>query len=163
MPTNDFIVDLIKRQFPDAIFDVNQPIGELTLIINKLYVGSICQFAKEHPELQFNVLMDLSCVDYLGRQELERFEVVYHLFSTHSYKRLRIKALVNDSDPEIDTITNIWSAANWYEREVWDMFGIRFKGHPDLRRLLMYNEFVGHPLRKDYPFNKRQPLIGPQN
>lgn len=92
-----------------------------------------------------------------------RFVVVYHFFSLPLKHRLRVEVPVNDADAEIDSLSSLWAAANWLEREVWDMFGIRFRGHPNLKRILMYEEFVGHPLRKDYPVNKRQPLIGPIN
>jgi len=100
-------------------------------------------------------------VDYAGRKY--RFDVVYHLLSLSAKRRLRIKVRVEESNPEIDSMTSLWGSANWLEREVWDMFGIRFTGHPNLKRILMYEEFQGHPLRKDYPVNKRQPLIGPKN
>jgi NADH-quinone oxidoreductase subunit C len=90
-----------------------------------------------------------------------RFMVVYHFFSRTLTHRLRVEVPVAENDLEVDSLTSLWPGANWLEREVWDMFGIRFRGHPNLTRLLMYDEFVGHPLRKDYPVNKRQPLIGP--
>lgn len=90
-----------------------------------------------------------------------RFELVIHFFSLPLKHRIRIKVPVEESQAEVDSLTGLWPAANWFEREVWDMFGIRFKGHPNLKRLLMYDQFAGHPLRKDYPVNKRQPLIGP--
>ena len=92
-----------------------------------------------------------------------RFEVVYHFYSLSKNHRLRVKVGVDDKSPEVNSVTSIWAAADWFEREVWDMFGIVFKDHPNLKRILMYKEFVGHPLRKDYPVNKRQPLIGPIN
>lgn len=92
-----------------------------------------------------------------------RFEVVYHLLSLAHRHRLRLKVLVEDADPRVDSVTSVWTGANWFEREVWDMFGIVFTGHPHLKRLLLYEGFQGHPLRKDYPVNKRQPLIGPVN
>ena len=92
-----------------------------------------------------------------------RFDVVYHFYSTVRTRRLRVKVPVSLADPVVDSLTGLWHAANWFEREVWDMFGIRFAGHPDPRRLLMYDAFQGHPLRKDYPVRKRQPLIGPIN
>jgi NADH-quinone oxidoreductase subunit C len=92
-----------------------------------------------------------------------RFAVVYHFFSTPLKHRLRLVVPVEEADPEVDSLTLLWAGADWLEREVWDMFGIRFRGHPNLKRILMYEEFVGHPLRKDYPVNKRQPLIGPVN
>jgi NADH-quinone oxidoreductase subunit C len=98
-----------------------------------------------------------------GPPDSSRFAVVYHFFSTTHKHRLRLVVPVEESDPEVDSLTPLWPGANWLEREVWDMFGIVFRGHPDLRRILMYEEFEGHPLRKDYPVNKRQPLIGPEN
>ncbi len=92
-----------------------------------------------------------------------RFEVVYHLYSSAHRQRVRLKVPLTADDPVVDSVIEIWRAANWYEREVWDMFGVRFRGHPDLRRSLLYEPFQGHPLRKDYRINKRQPLIGPLN
>jgi len=98
-----------------------------------------------------------------GRTTAARFEVVYHFFSLPLQHRIRVKVPVEESKPEVESVAALWATANWFEREVWDMYGIRFRGHPDLRRLLMYPEFEGHPLRKDYAVNKRQPLIGPVN
>jgi NADH-quinone oxidoreductase subunit C len=92
-----------------------------------------------------------------------RFVVVYHFFSLPLKHRLRLEVPVEEADAEVDSLSSLWAGADWLEREVWDMFGIRFRGHPNLKRILMYEEFVGHPLRKDYPVNKRQPLIGPVN
>ncbi len=92
-----------------------------------------------------------------------RFAVVYHFYSMAHKHRLRLVVPVAEADAEVDSLTSLWPGANWLEREVWDMFGIGFRGHPDLKRILMYKEFEGHPLRKDYPVNKRQPLIGPIN
>ena len=121
---------------------------------------TILHFLKEDPEFDFNVLMDLAGVDHYRKRP--RYEVVYHLYSLDQNHRLRVKVAADDPDPEVDSVTGLWQAANWYEREVWDMFGIRFKGHPDLVRILLYDSFQGHPLRKDYPVTKRQPLIGPE-
>ena len=98
-----------------------------------------------------------------GRATPERFEVVYHFFSLPLKQRIRLKVPVPEAQPEVDSLTPLWASADWYEREVWDMYGIRFRGHPNLKRILMYESFEGHPLRKDYPVNKRQPLIGPVN
>ena len=92
-----------------------------------------------------------------------RFAVVYHFFSLTLKHRLRVEVLVQEDDAELDSVTSLWAVADWLEREVWDMFGIRFRGHPNLKRILMYEEFIGHPLRKDYPVDRRQPLIGPVN
>jgi NADH-quinone oxidoreductase subunit C len=91
----------------------------------------------------------------------QRFDVVYHFFSSHYHHRLRLRVPLAAADPSVPTLTSLWAGANWFEREVYDMFGITFTGHPDLRRLLMYPEFEGHPLRKDYPIDRRQPLLGP--
>jgi NADH-quinone oxidoreductase subunit C len=93
----------------------------------------------------------------------ERYVVVYHFFSLPLKHRLRLEVPVDEADAEVDSVTSLWAGADWLEREVWDMFGIRFRGHQNLKRILMYDEFVGHPLRKDFPVNKRQPLIGPVN
>jgi NADH-quinone oxidoreductase subunit C len=98
-----------------------------------------------------------------GPPRKARFIVVYHFFSFPLKHRLRLEVPVEESDAEVDTLTPLWAGADWLEREVWDMFGIRFRGHQNLKRLLMYEEFVGHPLRKDYAVKKRQPLIGPVN
>ena len=92
-----------------------------------------------------------------------RFEVVYHFYSTSRNHRLRVKVPVRPEEPVVESVTGLWESANWFEREVWDMFGIRFSGHPNLKRILMYESFDGHPLRKDYAVNRRQPLIGPVN
>jgi len=121
-------------------------------------------FLKSKKNEGFDVLMDLFAVDYLHWEEkAERFEIVYNLYSTAKRERLFFKVSVAENDAVLDSVTSVWPAANWFEREVWDMFGVKFKGHPDLRRILMYDSFQGHALRKDYAYNKRQPLIGPMN
>ncbi len=98
-----------------------------------------------------------------GTAAKARFGLVYHFFSLPLGHRLRLKVPVEESNPQVDSVAHLWGSANWFEREVWDMYGIKFKGHPNLKRLLLYSEFKGHPLRKDYPVSKRQPLIGPVN
>ena len=98
-----------------------------------------------------------------GPPGTERFVVVYHFFSLEHKHRLRLVVPLAEAEPEVDSLVSLWAGADWLEREVWDMYGIRFRGHPDLKRILMYEEFEGHPLRKDYPVDKRQPLIGPVN
>ncbi len=92
-----------------------------------------------------------------------RFEMVYHLFSVAKRHRIRIKARVSEQSAEIDSVVEIYPSADWMEREVWDLYGVRFRNHPDLRRLMLYEEFEGHPLRKDYVKERRQPLVGPRN
>jgi len=109
------------------------------------------------PELDLSLLSDVTVVDYRGRTP--RFEVVYQLNSLAKRHRLRVKVGVPEDDTTIPSATAVWRSANWGEREAYDMFGIRFEGHPDLRRILLYPEFEGHPLRKDYPLNLRHPLV----
>lgn len=157
----------VQEKFPHDVIENHVFRGDETLLIRPEALQPVARFLKESPELDFNFLMDLTAVDYLffagGRiQKAHRFEVVYHFFSLKRNHRIRIKVPVDEKNPEVDTLTDIWASANWYEREVWDMFGIRFNGHPNLKRILMYDEFQGHALRKDYPFDKRQPLIGPE-
>lgn len=161
---NTNLTEQIRSRFPNLVLDAFDNKGDQTVVIKKEGIKDICSVLKNDPEYQFNVLMDLSAVDYLHWEEKEcRFEVIYNLYSMPKNRRLFIKALVKESEPEIDSVTSLWPSANWYEREVWDMFGIRFQGHPNLKRVLMYEEFKGHALRKDYPYNKRQPLVGPAN
>lgn len=161
-------LEKVQEKFGSDIVETHAFRGDETAVIRPASLLKIAKFLKETPELDFNYLMDLSAVDYLffagGRIQKEfRFEVVCHFYSIKHNHRLRLKVQVDEKDPEVESLTALWPSANWYEREVWDMFGIRFKGHPNLKRILMYEEFKGHALRKDYPFDKRQPLIGPQN
>ena len=158
----------VQEKFSQDVIETHAFRGDETLVIRPASLRAVAKFLKETAELDFNFLMDLTAVDYLfyagGRIQKEfRFEVVYHFFSLKHNLRLRLKVPVDEKDPEVDTLSDLWKSANWYEREVWDMFGIKFKGHPNLKRILMYEKFQGHALRKDYPFHKRQPLIGPQN
>ena len=157
-------VETIRSKFPNLVIEAFENEGDSMIVIKKERIKDITTALKNDPVFGFNMLMDLTAVDYLHWAEKEsRFEVIYNLFSLPKNERLFIKALVKENEPEIDSVASIWPAANWYEREVWDMFGIRFKEHPNLKRILMYEEFTGHALRKDYPYNKRQPLIGPVN
>lgn len=160
----DLLADKIRSSFPNLVTEALKQQSDEVVVIKKEGVRDVCNVLKNDPAFRFNVLMDLFAVDYLFWEEREfRFEVVYNLFSAPANKRLFIKARIPESDLAIDSVTSLWPAANWYEREVWDMFGIGFNGHPNLKRILMYEGFEGHPLRKDYPYNKRQPLIGPVN
>lgn len=154
-------LQLLQERFPDAVLDALLPQGDATAIIRPECLTQVIEFLKQDRRLQFDVLVDITAVDYAEKKP--RFTVVYHLLSLPFNRRLRLKVTVEDGDPVLDSLTPWWGSANWLEREVWDMFGIRFRGHPDLKRILMYEEFEGHPLRKDYPILKRQPLIGPKN
>jgi len=161
-------LEKVQEQFKDNVIEVHAFRGDETVIVRPHVLKEVAKFLKEAPGLEFDFLMDLTAVDYLffagGRIQKEfRFEVVYHFYSLKNNQRIRLKVPVTEEKPEVETLIDLWASANWYEREVWDMYGIRFQGHPNLKRILMYEEFQGHALRKDYPFNKRQPLIGPNN
>jgi NADH-quinone oxidoreductase subunit C len=158
--TSEAVLRLLKEKYPDTVLETMAPQGDATAVIARQVLVEIVDFLKKDPRLQFDMLIDITAVDYMG--QTPRFAVVYHFLSMASLRRLRLKVFVEESDPIVDSLTPWWGSANWLEREVWDMFGIRFQGHPDLKRILMYEEFQGHPLRKDYPIHKRQPLIGPK-
>jgi NADH-quinone oxidoreductase subunit C len=149
----------LEKKLSGTVFDWHAQHGDRTMIVDGARIFEIIKFLKE--ELGYNFLTDLTAVDYLPRKP--RFEVVYHLMNFDSKARLRIKVQSNDLHPELQSVTPLWPIANWLEREVFDMMGVRFTGHPDLRRILMYEGFEGHPLRKDYPLHLRQPRIGPKN
>ena len=151
----------LEANFADSIFDLGNAFGDDFAVIRKEKIVDVARTLRDDSELQYNFLIDITAVDYLKRKP--RFEVVYHFFSLALRHRVRIKAPLDAGDPELPSLVSLWRGADWFEREVWDMFGIRFAGHPDLRRILMYQEFEGHPLRKDYPVARRQPLIGPKN
>ena len=159
------IVADLRERFGAAVVETHEQHGQETAVVSRESLVEILHYCRDLPALGFDMLTDLTAVDYLkfpGREDGPRFEVVYHLYSLAHNRRLRVKVRVEEDDAVVPTAVPLWPIANWLEREVWDMFGVRFDGHPDLRRLLLYEEFVGHPLRKDYPINRRQPLIGPQ-
>ena len=186
------LIESVRERFPDAVSASHTYRGDETVVLRRECLLEVARFLKEDPALQMNFLMDLTAVDYStfgksptpaffassgvavspssqipdenpwpGPPGAVRFVVVYHFYSLRHKHRLRLAVPV--AEAEVDSVTSLWAGAEWLEREVWDMFGIRFQGHPDLKRILMYEEFEGHPLRKDYPVNKRQPLLGPVN
>lgn len=132
--------------------------GDLIVETSADEVLSVLKSCKESPQLDYALLVDITAVDWVDARP-ERFEVVYQLLSLSRKQRLTVKVPVPEDKPEVASATQLWKGANFLEREVWDMFGISFKGHPDLRRILLYEEFVGHPLRKDYPVQGKQPRI----
>jgi NADH-quinone oxidoreductase subunit C len=156
-------LDQLQQAFPEAVLRTHAFRGDETAVVERGQIAAICTWLRDHAELRFNMLSDMTAVDRLTAVDRDpddaRFEVIYHLYSTSTHKRLRLKVPVPDDEPELDTASEVWPIANWLEREIWDMYGIRFMGHPELRRILLYEEFVGHPLRKDYPKAKRQPLV----
>jgi NADH-quinone oxidoreductase subunit C len=159
------ILTRLDERFGPSLLERHAHRGDHTVVVAREAIVDVLRFCRDDPALAFDMLMDLTAVDYLkypGREDGPRFEVVYHLYSLRHNHRLRLKVSVAEDGPVVPSAVALWPIADWFEREVWDMFGVRFQGHPHLRRLLMYEEFVGHPLRKDYPINRRQPLIGPK-
>ncbi len=130
--------------------------GDDIVILERAGLRESFRLLKE--QLNFDFLSDITAVDYWQKKE-PRFEVVYQIVSLIERGRLRVRVAVPENDPTVDSLTPLWRGANFLEREVWDLYGIRFTGHPDLRRILLYDEFQGHPLRKDYPVNLCQPRV----
>jgi NADH-quinone oxidoreductase subunit C len=154
--SGDDLLAHLREVFGERILEAHHDLGDATIGIARDAAPEIFRALRDRPELGFDFLIDVTAVDYLG--ETPRFAVVYHLYSRPQNHRLRVKIRVPEDEPWVQSLTDLWKSANWIERECWDMFGIRFIGHPDPRRILLYEEFVGHPLRKDYPVDKRQPL-----
>lgn len=144
------IADRIKDKFPDEVLEIKEFIGQVSVTIKKKRILEICRYLHDETDLYFNYLTDICGVDYLGKKE-NRFEVVYHLYSIKHRHRIRLKAEVSENDPVIDSVIPVWTGGNWHERECFDMYGIVFNGHPDLRRILLPEDWEGYPLRKDYP------------
>ncbi len=143
------IAENIKEKFPLEVLDITSFRDQVSITFKRDKIIDICRYLCEDPDIRMDYLSDLCAVDYPERRL--RFEVVYNLYSLEYRHRIRIKALIPEGDPSIDSVVSIWSGANWHEREACDMFGIIFNGHPDLRRILMPEEWEGYPLRKDYP------------
>ncbi len=152
---NESLATVIKTRFPDAILGSHIFRNELTLVVKRDRIVDIARFLKENKELDFNFLSDLCGVDRVETNDV--FEVVYHLYSLRKNHRVRLKAPVPSDEPCLSTVTGVWKTADWHEREAYDMLGIKFEGHPDLRKILTPDDFEGHPLRKDYPLDGRQP------
>ncbi len=154
------VLDKLKARFGTAILETHSDFGDDTAVVDPAQWRAVGKFLREEPSLDFDLPVDLCGVDYPAREP--RMEVVLHLYSTSRRHRVRIKARVGDEDmdgAELDSLVAIWPGLNWLERETFDMSGVRFKGHPDLRRILMYPEFEGHPLLKSYPAQLTQPLV----
>jgi NADH-quinone oxidoreductase subunit C len=158
-PTEHPLAARLRGGVADAVLASHAFRGDATAIVPREKLVEASRFLRDDPELRFDMLLDVTAVDYLGR--VPRFEVVYHLYSLPLNHRIRIKVPLEESDPRLPSLVPIWAGADWLERETWDLYGIVFEGHPDLRRIYLYEEFHGHPLRKDYPKEKRQPMIGP--
>jgi len=146
------IAKKVKERFPDQVVDVQECRGQVGVIVKKDKIVEILRWLHDDPAMQLNHLADLCGVDYLGKKDV-RFEVVYNLYSIPLRHKIRIRAQVPEDDCNIDSVTSIWMGANWHERECFDLVGITFNNHPDLRRILLPEGWEGHPLRKDYPLD----------
>jgi NADH-quinone oxidoreductase subunit C len=159
----------LKEKFGAAILETySTPRGDDIALVEPAQIRAVCAFLKSDAELDFSMCTSVTCVDRMLLPETSpRFELVYLLFSLEKNHRLVLKARIDEAapgvNPIIDSVQPVWRCADWWERMIWDMYGVKFAGHPNLKRLYMYEEFVGHPLRKDYPLKGRQPLIPERN
>lgn len=151
-------LDYIKDKLGRAVLETLQSQRDDIVILERPGLRERFRFFKEDPRLGFDFLSDITAVDYWQKRE-PRFEVVYQLTALKNRQRLRVRVPVPENDAQVESLTPLWKGANFMEREVWDLFGIRFIDHPNLRRVLLYEEFQGHPLRKDYPVNFWQPRV----
>lgn len=150
------LVTALQREHDGWITGMTEAHGEVTAIVSKQHIVAVCAALKAHAEGRFDFLADICGVDN-GVEEEPRFEVNYHLFSTTSYQRLRLKVLLDEASARVPTVTGVWRTANWHERETFDLFGIVFEGHPDLRRILLPDDWQGYALRKDFPLRGYEP------
>ncbi|HKR22922.1 MAG TPA: NADH-quinone oxidoreductase subunit C, partial [Pyrinomonadaceae bacterium] len=141
------LVKRLKEQFGESIGDASEFIGQLSVHVQRERIVEVCDYLKTDEKTPFDYLSDLTCVHYPDRGDAQ-FEVVYNLFSISTNERVRLKV---DTAEQVDSVTGVWPSANWLEREVYDLFGVHFANHPDLRRLLLPTDWDGHPMRKDYP------------
>ena len=148
---------ILKNKVADIKVKEKSSNDEIVIYIDKGHSHEALTLLKNHPETLYNFLADLTVVDYYP--STPRFEVIYQLYSIKFNRSLRLKLRVSEKKPTVESVCDIWRGANWLEREAWDMYGIKFENHPNLTRLLLYEEFEGHPLRKDYPIMKMQPII----
>ncbi len=149
MEIKELLSQKLKEKFPETEFEFSEFRGELTVKFPKEIVLEVCKLLKTDNELEFLQCTDVTAVDWATRKN--RFTVVYQIYSFKNNFRLRLKADVDEKDCSIDSVTSVWKGANWQERETYDMYGIKFNGHPDLRRMYMPEEFEYYPLRKDFP------------
>jgi NADH-quinone oxidoreductase subunit C len=147
------ISKVIEEHFPGQALGTTTHAGQLGVMLRKERIKDICRYLRDAPLLRMDLLVDLTAVDYsrYPGDDGPRFEVVYNLISTVYLHRIRLKVRVPEEDPRVDSVSSVWHTANWHERETYDLMGIVFDGHPDLRRILTPDDFEGHPLRKEYP------------
>ena len=149
MEIKELVPQKLKEQFNNIDFKVSGYLDELTIKLPKEQIVKVCEFLKKDFDLEFLLCQDITAIDWAKRKN--RFTVVYHIYSFKNNFRLRLKADVDESNCAIDTVSSVWKGANWQERETYDMYGINFNNHPDLRRMYMPEDFEHHPLRKDFP------------
>lgn len=160
MMTEADVAARVQEHFGAAVIESSAFRGQCSVTVAPANLRAVLTFLRD--QLDFEWLMDVGGVDYLGYDERDwRFEVVYQMLSMKHNVRFRVKVAVPEDKPEVPTVYDLWAIANWEEREVWDMYGVVFTGHPNLRRILCHDEFVGHALRKDYPIQRRQKLSAP--
>lgn len=149
MELKETILEKLKSALHTVQFTVNEYKGELSILFDKVHIVEVCRILKEDPDLAFNFCEDVTAIDWSTRKN--RFTMVYHIFSMKNRFRLRLKCTLEESDLSIDSVSSVWKTADWEERETYDMFGIDFKNHPDLRRMYLPEEFEYFPLRKEFP------------
>ena len=147
-------VEALRQKDASWVSDVVDALGEVTVFVPREAILEACYFLRD--EHGFDLLADL-CGNDRGPEEEPRFEVNYHLFSTIHYQRLRLKVVLSEEDPSVESVTDVWRTADWHERETYDLLGVKFLNHPDLRRILLPSDFDGHALRKDYPLRGYEP------
>ena len=155
-PTPSPAATALQREHPEWRLEIVDALGETTIIVPRDQIVNACAYLKSAPGLGFNYLADLCGFDR-GPEEEPRFEINYHLFSTTKHHRVRLKVLLNENDPHVPSVTGVWRTANWHERETFDLFGVIFDGHPDLRRILLPDDWQGYALRKDFPLRGYEP------
>ncbi len=155
---NEELGGLLQSKLGSHILGLTIEFGDLVLVIDRKHIKEVFKTLKEDKDLKFQFLSSITAIDWLDKKA-DRFEMVYHLMNINSWYRLRVKVAVPEEDPVVDSVLPLWAGAGYLESEVWDMYGINFRGNPDVRRMLMYPEFVGHPLRKDYPVQGKQPRV----
>lgn len=158
------ILERLTERFGAAVLETSSAHGDDVAVVTREVWKAAAEFIKSDPQCQCDYFVDLSAVDQCdpGRDDLDmddRFEVYVIAYSLKLKHRVRLKTRISGASPTLPTLVGVWAGADWMEREAFDMFGVKFVGHPDLRRILMYEEFQGHPLRKDYPANRAQPLV----
>src|SRR4030095_5876216 len=155
-PTPSQIAEALQSAHAEGVTEIIEARGETTIIVPREHIVAVCEFLKSPEKFAFDFLADLCGFDR-GPEEEPRFDVNYHLLATKRHYRLRLKVLLNEDDVHVATVTGVWRTANWHERETYDLFGVIFDGHPDLRRILLPEDWQGHSLRKDFPLKGQEP------